>query len=92
MLSVVQDQTTTQNLSLIGLGTVQVQVNFASGTAAANSQVDILEPSRGFFIFAGFTDATGRMTIANVPVGTFTVRGHHPSNGGLFYGCEWRRS
>lgn len=83
-ISVVKDQTTTQNLSLIGLGTVQVQVNFASGTAAANSQVDILEASRGFFIFTGFTDASGRMTIANVPVGTFTVRGHHPSNGGIF--------
>jgi len=83
-VSVVKDQTTTQDLALIGLGTVQVQVNFASGTAAANSQVDILEPSRGFFIFTGFTDASGRMTIANVPVGAFTVRGHHPSNGGIF--------
>ncbi len=84
VLSVVQDQTTTQNLSLIGLGTVQVQVNFASGTPAGNSQVDIFEASRGFFAFAGFTDASGRMTIANVPVGTFTVRGHHPSNSGIF--------
>ena len=84
VVSVVQDQTTTQNLSLIGLGTVQVQVNFASGTPAANSQVDIFEPSRGFFVFAGSTDASGRMTILNVPVGTFIVRGHHPSNGGIF--------
>ncbi|MFL6388274.1 MAG: carboxypeptidase regulatory-like domain-containing protein [Terriglobales bacterium] len=84
VISVVQDQTTTQNLTLIGLGTVQVQVNFASGTPAANSQVDIFESSRGFFAFAGFTDASGRMTIPNVPVGTFTVRGHHPSNGGIF--------
>ena len=83
-ISVVKDQTTTQNLALIGLGTVQVQVNFASGTPAANSQVDIFESSRGFFAFAGFTDASGRMTIPNVPVGTFTVRGHHPSNGGIF--------
>ncbi|MGZ4843338.1 MAG: beta strand repeat-containing protein [Candidatus Angelobacter sp.] len=83
-ISVVADQTTTQNITLIGLGTVQVQVNFASGTPAANSQVDIFEPSRGFFAFAGFTDASGRMTIANVPVGTFTVRAHHPSNGGIF--------
>ena len=84
VLSVVQDQTTTQNLALIALGTVQVQVNFASGTPAANSQVDIFESSRGFFAFTGFTDASGRMTIANVPVGTFIVRGHHPSNGGIF--------
>jgi Carboxypeptidase regulatory-like domain/Bacterial TSP3 repeat/Bacterial Ig-like domain (group 2) len=83
-ISVVKDQTTTQSLSLIGLGTVQVQVNFASGTAAGNSQVDIFESSRGFFVFAGFTDASGRMTIANVPVGSFTVRAHHPSNGGIF--------
>jgi hypothetical protein len=84
VISVVQDQTTTQNLALIGLGTVQVQVNFASGTPAGNSQVDILEAANGFFTFAGFTDASGRITIANVPVGTFTVRGHHPSNGGIF--------
>ncbi|HEX3153214.1 MAG TPA: carboxypeptidase regulatory-like domain-containing protein [Candidatus Angelobacter sp.] len=83
-ISVVKDQTTTQNLALIGLGTVQVQVNFASGTAAANSQVDILETGTSFFRFVGFTDASGRMTIANVPVGAFTVRGHHPSNGGIF--------
>src|SRR5262249_29151366 len=83
-VSVVQDQTTTQNLTLIGLGTVQVQVNLASGPAAANSQVDIFLPSRGFFQFAGFTDANGRVTIANVPVGTFAVRAHHPSNSGVF--------
>ena len=83
-ISVAKDQTTTQNLTLIGLGTVQVQVNFASGTPAANSQVDIFEAANGFFQFVGFTDATGRMTIANVPVGAFTVRGHHPSNGGIF--------
>src|SRR5205807_4632084 len=70
-ITVATDQTTTQNLTLIGLGTVQVQVSLASGTPANGSEVDILLPSRGFFAFAGFTDATGRVTIPNVPVGTF---------------------
>src|SRR5262249_33963112 len=33
--------------------------------------------------FAGFTDATGRLTIPNVPVGTFTVRAFNPNNTSL---------
>jgi hypothetical protein len=82
-ITVQQDQTTVQNITLVGLGTVQVQVNFASGTPAANSEVDIFEQARGFFSFAGFTDATGRVTIANVPVGTFTVRANNPNNRSL---------
>lgn len=82
-ITVLQDQTTVQNVTLIGLGTVQVQVNFASGTPAANSQVDILEQFRGFYIFAGFTDANGRLTIPNVPVGTFTVLAFNPNNTSL---------
>lgn len=83
-IAVSQDQTTTQNLTLIGLGIVQVQVNLAGGSPAAGSQVDIFEPARGFFAFVGFTDASGRITIPNVPVGSFIVRAHHPTNGQLF--------
>jgi hypothetical protein len=81
-VGVVQNQTSTVSLTLVSLGTVQVQVNFASGVAAANSQVEIFNNS--FFRFAGSTDAAGRLTIANVPVGVFTVRAFNPSNTGLF--------
>jgi hypothetical protein len=81
-VGVLQDQTSTANLTLIGLGTVQVTVNFASGVPAANSQVEIF--SNSFFRFAGNTDATGRLIIPNVPVGNFTVRAFNPNNGNLF--------
>jgi Carboxypeptidase regulatory-like domain/Bacterial TSP3 repeat/Bacterial Ig-like domain (group 2) len=80
-VGVLQNQTSTVNLTLVGLGSVQVLVNFASGSPAANSQVEIF--SNTFFRFAGSTDATGRLTIANVPVGTFTVRAFNPNNTNL---------
>ncbi len=81
-VGVVQNQTSTVNLTLVGLGTVTVQVNFASGVPAPNSQVEIF--NNNFFRFAGSTDASGRLSIANVPVGTFTVRAFNPNNTGLF--------
>lgn len=81
-VGVVQNQNSVVNLTLVGLGTVQVQVNFASGVAAPNAQVEIFNNS--FFRFAGNTDATGRLTIPNVPVGVFTVRAFNPNNTSLF--------
>ena len=82
-VGVVQNQTSQVNLTLVGLGTVQVQVNFASGVPAPNAQVDIF--GNTFSRFAGFTDATGRLTIPNVPVGSaFTIRAFNPNNTGLF--------
>jgi hypothetical protein len=81
-VGVIQNQTSTANITLIALGTVSVQVNFASGAPAPNSQVEIF--SNTFFRFAGSTDAAGRLTIPNVPVGVFTVRAFNPNNGNLF--------
>jgi hypothetical protein len=79
---VAQNQTTTANLTLVGLGTVQVLVNLASGVPAANSPIEIF--SNSFFRSVGSTDATGRLTIPNIPVGSFTVRAFNPNNTGLF--------
>jgi hypothetical protein len=81
-VGVIQNQTSTINLTLVGLGTVSVQVNFAGGAPAANSSVEIF--NNNFFRFAGSTDSSGRLTIANVPVGVFTVRAFNPNNGNLF--------
>lgn len=84
VVGVTQDQTTTQDLTLIASGTVQVQVSFASGGPASGAQVNILEAARGYFRFAGYTDANGRLDIVNVAAGTFTLRAFHPANGNAF--------
>lgn len=80
---VTQNQTSNVTVKLIGLGTVQVQVNFAGGNPVPNAQVNI-DPSVTGFRFAGFTDSTGKLTISNVPIGSFIVRAFNPNNTALF--------
>ncbi|MDT7780154.1 MAG: large repetitive protein [Acidobacteriota bacterium] len=84
-MTLAQDQTLTQNFQLIGLGTVQAQVNFASGAPAPYTYVYIQEEARGSsFNWGGYTDGAGHVTIQYVPVGNFTVRGFNPYNGNLY--------
>jgi hypothetical protein len=83
-VAVQQNQTSSVTVKLIGLGTVQVQVNFAGGNPVPNAQVNIRFTSSNFFQFVGFTDSTGKLAIANVPVGGFDVRGFNPNNTSLF--------
>jgi hypothetical protein len=78
-VSVVQDQTTTQDLTLVGLGQVQVQVNFLDGSPAVSAPVYIMEEARGFFNFRGYTDSAGRLLVSNVGAGPVVVRAYHPS-------------
>jgi protocatechuate 3,4-dioxygenase beta subunit len=82
-VTLAQDQTLTQDFTLNGVGQVQVQVNYANGTPAAGSRVDIKKSSSTFLSFAGNTDSAGRLTITNVPTGPFTVRATMPSNTSL---------
>ena len=42
-VTVVQDQTTTQNVTVVSVGTVQVQVNFARGVPAQGARVTEIE-------------------------------------------------
>ncbi|HMD96237.1 MAG TPA: carboxypeptidase regulatory-like domain-containing protein [Terriglobia bacterium] len=81
-VTVVADQTTTgQNLMLVALGSVQVQVNTASGTPVSGSSVDIQFPGQGQgYRFAGSTDSTGKLTIANVPAGTSNLEAYLPNS------------
>jgi hypothetical protein len=81
---VLQDQTVTQDLQLIGLGTVTVQVNRASGSPAGSAQVNIRRFGQSFYNFAGSTNASGQLTINNVPVGTFSLQVYHPDNTNIF--------
>ncbi len=78
-LTVVRDATTTQNLTLIGYGQVNVQVNLADGTPAVGSSVTYRPQANNSNLFGGETDAMGRLTIPNVPVGDFTVTAFHPT-------------
>src|SRR5215471_18141364 len=83
-VAVTANQTSNVTVTLIGLGTVQVQVNFAGGSPVPNAQVNIESSVNGFFRFGGFTDSTGKLTITNVPVGPFIVRAFNPNNTNLF--------
>jgi hypothetical protein len=80
IVSVGQNQTTTQNASLLGLGSVQLQVNFARGVGAFDVPVYLQAAAFGSGeILAGRTDLNGRVTIANIPVGNFSLRARHPA-------------
>jgi hypothetical protein len=81
---VAADQTSNVTVNFVGLGTVQVQVNFASGSPAPNSNVFIRTFSHCCFNFAGTTNGAGQLTINNVPTGDFTVEAQHPANGNIF--------
>ena len=83
-VTVVQDQTTTQDATLVGLGQVQVQVNFFDGSPAANSTIQIQEAARGFFTFRGSTDSVGRLLVNNVAAGSIIVRAFHPTLSTVF--------
>jgi hypothetical protein len=82
-VTIARDQTTTQNLTLIGLGQVEVQVNFASGNPAPDIQISVRQGQSTTFPGAR-TDATGRLVIPFVAVGDFVVRAYAPGDSSIF--------
>ena len=81
VVTVSQDQDTVQNLTLPAVGSLQVQVNFARGTAAGGARVDVRDAgTSGTFGRTAYADAAGRATIANVASGPVTVRAYHPTD------------
>jgi len=82
---VVTDQTTSQNLRWIGLGTVRVQAMLTGGGSAANAPVHLSEAARGSgFRSVGNIGASGQLVLARVPLGNFTARVFNPGNTALF--------
>lgn len=79
-----QGETATVDLMLPGLGTVVVQVSFANGALATNASVSLRESTTNTFRFVGRTGTDGRLTVSNVALGVFTVRGFNPINMNLF--------
>ncbi len=80
---VVPDQTVTQDLTLHGVGSVQVNVTYVGGAAAQNSTVYIKYGPDSFYRWAGPTNAQGVVTVSNVPTGPFSVYAYSPTNGNL---------
>ena len=83
-VSVVQDQTTTHDVTLPGYGQIQVQVNYANGSPAAGAVIDILESASGSFYGVTTTDGAGRATLEHIPLGNFTLEAHGANNWGLY--------
>jgi len=80
-VTVTQNATTTQDLDLIAVGTVEVDATFSGGPPATGATVQMRAAAFGsFFQGAGQTDATGFRRILNVPAGAFTVRVVNPQN------------
>ena len=82
-VSIVRDVTRTQDLVLIGLGTLSIQVVRASGAPAANSDVYINESVTGYLRYLGRTDVGGTLVADPVAVGPFTLQAYHPDNTNL---------
>jgi hypothetical protein len=76
-VTVSQNQALTHNVMLIGTASMQLQVNFARGVAAANANVWLSSPSLLSEQLAGRTDALGRVNIL-IPVGSYSLRVTHP--------------
>ena len=79
-VTVVADQTHNEDLAWVGLGTLSIQVNFASGAPAAGVQVQISRQGpNGFYQPVGATDAGGHLNVLNFPTTVLAnVRAIHP--------------
>ncbi|NUN15709.1 MAG: carboxypeptidase regulatory-like domain-containing protein, partial [Myxococcales bacterium] len=84
-VSVFDSQETIQDLSVIGLGSVEVEATFADATVVANGNVQIQKlPLGTAFASAGKTNFFGKLLILDVPEGAFSVRVFHPTNASIF--------
>ena len=81
VVAILEDQTTTQDLDLIAVGSVVVEATYPDGSLAVQAPVQIQRDALGgFFASVGNTDFQGSRTIAAVPAGGFTVRVLNPAN------------
>lgn len=71
-------QASVQNVTLFGLGTINLNVTTASGAPVTDAIVYITSASRGTELVAGRTNAQGGLVIANVPTGEYTIRVRDP--------------
>ena len=79
-------QVLSQNLQLIGLGKVNVTVDYAAGASAPVSGAYVYSVQNGSTqSYYGTTDANGKLTANNFPVGSgWSLRAYEPSHTYLF--------
>lgn len=78
-VTIAADQTTTQDLTLVALGTLNVTATRANGSAVAGQGVYITVLGCNQ-CYRGSTDSAGKLAVPNVPIGAFTVRVNHPQS------------
>ncbi len=80
-VTVVQDQTSTADLVLGAVGSIDLTVNYANGQPVANASVEIqIAAMDTYFRYVASTNAAGRATIPNVAGGAFIVRVSRPNS------------
>ena len=81
---VLPGQDITQNLTLVALGTVNVQVNYASGAPVQNAYIYrvVNNSTQNYY---GQTDSAGKLTVTTFPIGTFSIRGYEPNYSNYLY-------
>ena len=83
-VNVLANQSTSQDLNYIAVGSVRVQAVFSDGTPVSGASVQISRTAVGdFFSSAGRTSVLGSLELPSVPLGDFTLRVFHPLNGSL---------
>ncbi len=73
-LSVAEGQVLVQNVTLLGLGAINLTVTKANGTPLVDAIVYVFPAAQAAEEVAGRTNAQGKLTIANTPTGAFTIR------------------
>ncbi|MDJ1138800.1 carboxypeptidase regulatory-like domain-containing protein [Marinicella marina] len=76
-VTITENQTTIQDLTIIGVGEVTITTVFASGQIAANINIYIVSDVISNNTFLGTTDVNG-ILIAEIPVGNYTLSARNP--------------
>ena len=79
-VEILEGQVREQNLTLVGLATLDVRVLFEDGTPAGRAPVRLQAAAYGTTVLIGKTNADGRLIIDEVPGGSAVVRARHPWN------------
>jgi len=73
-VTITENQSVVQNITLLGLGSINLTVTKAGGAPLVDAYVYIKPEAQVNEEVAGRTNAQGRLTIANVPTGAYVIR------------------
>lgn len=91
-VAVGQDQTTVQTIQLVGIGVVELQVNYARGIGAFDAPVYLRSSAFTGERLVGRTDLSGHLSLQNIPIGDFTFTARHSENNAVIAATTGRMS